>query len=40
MARSGCERSEQSLELSTLERVCESLDALMWEVIRDSKRAE
>jgi transcriptional regulator with XRE-family HTH domain len=34
------ERGEKNLQLSTLERVCESLDAPMWEVIRDAERAE
>jgi transcriptional regulator with XRE-family HTH domain len=34
------ERGEKNLQLSTLERVCASLDVPMWEVIRDAERAE
>jgi Zn finger protein HypA/HybF involved in hydrogenase expression len=37
-ARSRCECCEKNLQLSTLERVCESLDVPMWEVIRDAER--
>jgi transcriptional regulator with XRE-family HTH domain len=31
------ERGKKNLQLSTLERVCEGLDAPMWEVIRDAE---
>ena len=34
------ERGEKNLQLSTLERVCESFEVPMWEVIRDAERAE
>jgi DNA-binding Xre family transcriptional regulator len=34
------EHGEKNLQLSTLERVCESLDVPMWGVIRDAERAE
>lgn len=36
----GCERSEQSLELSTLEPVCESLDALTDEIVLKASQAK
>jgi DNA-binding Xre family transcriptional regulator len=31
------ERGEKNLQLSTLERVCASLDVPMWKVIRDAE---
>lgn len=31
------ERGKKNLQLSTLERVCEGLDAPMWEVVRDAE---
>jgi transcriptional regulator with XRE-family HTH domain len=34
------ERGEKNLQLSTLERVCKSLEVEMWEVIRDAERGE
>ena len=35
-----CERGEKNLQVSTLERVCESLDVPMWDVIgRQSGRS-
>jgi len=34
------ERGEKNLQLSTLERVCESLDVPMWEVIREAERVD
>ena len=34
------ERGEKNLQLSTLERVCASLETPMWEVIREAERSE
>ena len=34
------ERGEKNLQLSTLERVCASLEVPMWEVIREAERAD
>ena len=36
----GAVERRDCLQLSRLERVCESLDVPMWEVIRDAERAE